>query len=209
MPHFRPWPTLFSTPSEGRRSWFRHGNETDALWTRTWPLMARVILPTMLLLGMGGPMAAAAEMRKIGSLATDRSREIEMLSRRHFCCAGVLAGTAASFGKAFPQISARRRPNARQAALSPDDALAELKAGNERFLTQNMRNCDLLGQVRATAGGQFPFALVIGCIDSRVPPNWCSINASAISSAPASPATSPTMTSSAVPNSRLSWLGQS
>jgi carbonic anhydrase len=33
-----------------------------------------------------------------------------------------------------------------------------------------MRNCDLLGQVRATAGGQFPFAVVIGCIDSRVPP---------------------------------------
>ena len=45
-----------------------------------------------------------------------------------------------------------------------------LKAGNERFLSRNMRNCDLLGQVRATAGGQFPFALVIGCIDSRVPP---------------------------------------
>jgi carbonic anhydrase len=33
-----------------------------------------------------------------------------------------------------------------------------------------MRNCDLLGQVRATAGGQFPFAVVVGCIDSRVPP---------------------------------------
>ncbi|MFL4992566.1 MAG: carbonic anhydrase family protein, partial [Microvirga sp.] len=56
------------------------------------------------------------------------------------------------------------------AALSPDDALAELKAGNERFLSQTMRNCDLLGQVRATAGGQYPFAVVIGCIDSRVPP---------------------------------------
>jgi len=33
-----------------------------------------------------------------------------------------------------------------------------------------MRNCNLLEQVRATAGGQYPFALVIGCIDSRVPP---------------------------------------
>jgi carbonic anhydrase len=58
----------------------------------------------------------------------------------------------------------------RQITLSPDDALKELKAGNERFLTQTMRNCDLLGQVRATAGGQYPFAVVIGCIDSRVPP---------------------------------------
>ena len=58
----------------------------------------------------------------------------------------------------------------RQAAMSPDDALKELKAGNERFLTQTMRNCDLLTQVRATAGGQFPLAVIIGCIDSRVPP---------------------------------------
>jgi len=54
--------------------------------------------------------------------------------------------------------------------MSPDDALQELKAGNERFLSQNMRNCDLLSQVRATAGGQFPYAVVVGCIDSRVPP---------------------------------------
>ena len=58
----------------------------------------------------------------------------------------------------------------RQAAVTPDDALKELKAGNERFLSQNMRNCDLLSQVRATAGGQFPSAVVVGCIDLRVPP---------------------------------------
>ena len=29
---------------------------------------------------------------------------------------------------------------------------------------------DLMAQVRATASGQFPFAVVLGCIDSRVPP---------------------------------------
>jgi carbonic anhydrase len=93
-----------------------------------------------------------------------------MLSRRHFCCAGALAGTAAGFSRAFAADQCAATTQQRQVALSPDDALAELKAGNERFLSQNMRNCDLLGQVRATAGGQFPFALVIGCIDSRVPP---------------------------------------
>jgi carbonic anhydrase len=93
-----------------------------------------------------------------------------MLSRRHFCCAGALAGTTMFFGRAFAADSCTTLTRERQAALSPDDALTELRAGNERFLTQNMRNCDLLGQVRATAGGQYPFALVIGCIDSRVPP---------------------------------------
>jgi carbonic anhydrase len=93
-----------------------------------------------------------------------------MLSRRHFCCAGVLAGTAAPFGRAFAADQCTALTRERQAALSPDDALKELKAGNERFLSQTMRNCDLLGQVRATAGGQFPVAVVIGCMDSRVPP---------------------------------------
>src|SRR5919109_2244917 len=93
-----------------------------------------------------------------------------MLSRRHFCCAGALAGTVATFGRAFAADQCAAVTRERQAAVSPDDALAELKAGNERFLSRNMRNCDLLDQVRATAGGQYPFAVVIGCIDSRVPP---------------------------------------
>ena len=57
-----------------------------------------------------------------------------------------------------------------QQKMSPDEALAALKAGNERFVTGNMRKRDLMGQVRETASGQFPFAAVLGCVDSRVPP---------------------------------------
>jgi len=53
---------------------------------------------------------------------------------------------------------------------TPDSALAELKAGNERFVAGKMRARDLLAQVAETAGGQYPFAVVLGCIDSRVPP---------------------------------------
>ncbi|UVF18642.1 carbonic anhydrase family protein [Microvirga terrae] len=93
-----------------------------------------------------------------------------MLSRRYFCCAGALVGTTATLGRAYAADSCMALTQERQRALGPDDALKELKAGNERFLTQTMRNCNLLEQVRATAGGQFPFAVVIGCIDSRVPP---------------------------------------
>jgi carbonic anhydrase len=93
-----------------------------------------------------------------------------MLSRRHVCCTGILAATAVISGKVMAADQCAVQTRERQVALSPDDALRELKAGNERFLSQSMRNCDLLGQVRATAGGQFPFAVVIGCIDSRVPP---------------------------------------
>lgn len=58
----------------------------------------------------------------------------------------------------------------RQAALSPDDAIALLKAGNERLLAGKTINCDILGQMKATSTGQAPFASIVGCIDSRVPP---------------------------------------
>ena len=94
-----------------------------------------------------------------------------MLSRRHFCCAAALIGTTVTPRKAFATDQCAALTRERQAAVTPEDALNELKAGNERFLSQNMRNCDLLSQVRATAGGQFPSAVVVGCIDfPRAPP---------------------------------------
>ena len=57
-----------------------------------------------------------------------------------------------------------------QAALTPAEALDMLKAGNERFVAGAMLDRDLMAQVSATATGQYPFAVVLGCIDSRVPP---------------------------------------
>jgi carbonic anhydrase len=57
-----------------------------------------------------------------------------------------------------------------QAALAPADAVAMLKAGNERFVSGDMLKRDLPGQVDATAAGQYPHSIVLGCIDSRVPP---------------------------------------
>jgi hypothetical protein len=62
-----------------------------------------------------------------------------MLSRRHFCCAGVLIGTTATFDGSLAADSCAVQTRERQAALSPDDALAELKAGNERFLSHTIR----------------------------------------------------------------------
>jgi carbonic anhydrase len=58
----------------------------------------------------------------------------------------------------------------RQAALDPSGALQKLKDGNARFVGGRSLHCDLLAQVRATASGQAPFAAIVGCIDSRVPP---------------------------------------
>lgn len=58
----------------------------------------------------------------------------------------------------------------RQAALTPQGVVDELMAGNQRFVSGNMVNCDLNAQVMQTSDGQYPIAAVVGCIDSRVPP---------------------------------------
>ncbi len=57
-----------------------------------------------------------------------------------------------------------------QSATSADQALARLKEGNARFLSGRLINCDLMAQVKNTASGQAPFAAILGCMDSRAPP---------------------------------------
>ena len=55
-----------------------------------------------------------------------------------------------------------------QAAFTPASALQALKEGNQRFVNSNQLGRDLEAQVQQTATGQFPFATVLHCIDSRV-----------------------------------------
>jgi carbonic anhydrase len=57
-----------------------------------------------------------------------------------------------------------------QEAKTPEDALKRMQEGNARFAAGEALHCDLLEQVRSTAKQQAPFAAVLGCIDSRVPP---------------------------------------
>ena len=55
-----------------------------------------------------------------------------------------------------------------QAAITPAGALTLLQSGNERFVANRQAQRDLLGQVQATSTGQYPFATILSCIDSRV-----------------------------------------
>lgn len=55
-----------------------------------------------------------------------------------------------------------------QATLTPEKAVAFLKEGNLRFQNNLKANRNLLEQVNDTSDGQFPFATVLSCIDSRV-----------------------------------------
>ena len=57
-----------------------------------------------------------------------------------------------------------------QAAITPAKALSMLKQGNQRFVRGDMTNTDYVAQVKQTSDGQFPFASIVGCLDSRIPP---------------------------------------
>jgi carbonic anhydrase len=54
--------------------------------------------------------------------------------------------------------------------VSPRDVIELFKAGNRRFLSGKILNHNYRQQVRETASAQFPPAIVLCCIDSRVAP---------------------------------------
>ena len=56
-----------------------------------------------------------------------------------------------------------------QAALTPDNVLEDILAGNTRFVNSGMESRDYQAQRKDTVGGQYPKAVVLSCIDSRVP----------------------------------------
>ncbi|CAL2090757.1 carbonic anhydrase family protein [Tenacibaculum sp. 190524A05c] len=56
-----------------------------------------------------------------------------------------------------------------QASLSPQSVLQDLLEGNERYVANNLTSSDVTSLVQQTTGGQFPKAVILSCIDSRVP----------------------------------------
>ena len=55
-----------------------------------------------------------------------------------------------------------------QATMTPQKSLQYLKEGNQRFQNNLKANRNYLEQVNDTSEGQFPFATILSCIDSRV-----------------------------------------
>ncbi len=62
---------------------------------------------------------------------------------------------------------AEAQTKASQEAMTPAQALENLKAGNQRFASGQPMKRDLTSQRKATADGQYPFAVVLSCLDSR------------------------------------------
>ena len=58
-----------------------------------------------------------------------------------------------------------------QAAINtPDDALAELKNGNQRFIDGKLTNTNYKEQIEHSKADQHPHSLILSCLDSRIPP---------------------------------------
>jgi carbonic anhydrase len=70
----------------------------------------------------------------------------------------------------LPQVSsAAALSKEKRDQLTPNQVLDMLKQGNERFRTGDTSLHNYLAQKRATVAGQYPAAVILGCIDSRAP----------------------------------------
>lgn len=75
----------------------------------------------------------------------------------------------------YADISSPQRHTAvmtaeRQESKTPLAVYNRLKEGNQRFLTNQMKKRDLLSQEISTSTSQHPVAIILNCMDSRVPP---------------------------------------
>jgi carbonic anhydrase len=90
----------------------------------------------------------------------------------HFCVAFiffVIVGLA-SHTAAQPQTKTMTKE--KQEVMTAQKALDKLKKGNKRFLEAKMKERNLYEQMLKTSVGQYPFASIVACLDSRSGPEY-------------------------------------
>jgi len=98
---------------------------------------------------------------------TDKSCKC-VLDRRGLLAVGAAALTAAVAGRSTLAAAA---PAVDVTVRTPEHALVDLKNGNERFMSQpQLCELDLINQRKSLTGHQAPWATILCCADSRVPP---------------------------------------
>ena len=81
----------------------------------------------------------------------------------------LLTGCVTSHQSAGPTAQTQTQTCETQATITPSQALTLLKDGNARFVSGQMLHRDLRQEVLRTSSGQYPLAVVVSCLDSRVP----------------------------------------
>ena len=121
------------------------------------------------------------ETSKAGFVAAENHREKGKLGRRGFF-AGALgvgalgagtwgAGALAAATRIVPQLGPANGALTKEERdkMTPAEVLAELKRGNERFRAGKLARQNYLEEQKSSAAGQYPAAVVLGCVDSRAP----------------------------------------
>src|SRR5262249_8182756 len=99
-------------------------------------------------------------------------RGMDMRSRRGFLTTALGAWALAPSIMAAAQRDARATvvmTKEQRDSLTPDQVLEALKTGNARFRSGDTIPRDYHAERHATVSGQFPAAVILGCIDSRAP----------------------------------------
>src|SRR5262245_49952722 len=86
--------------------------------------------------------------------------------RGFFAVAGIATATAVT-GPLATRAGAAALTKEQRDKLKPDDIIAMMKQGNQRFRQGQASPHDYLAQQRASAKGQYPAAVILSCIDSR------------------------------------------
>ena len=101
------------------------------------------------------------------------SVDCQSMGRRDFLGSTLGACTLTTLSKlSVVQLAASRSGSLtkeQRDSMTPVQIIDELKKGNERFRAGKMTSRDYLAEKRASASRQYPAAVVLGCLDSRVP----------------------------------------
>src|SRR5580692_4660529 len=103
---------------------------------------------------------------------SDKSADKAALDRRSFlsvalstCAITPLAALSLQLATSLAGLLTKEQRD----SMTPPQVIDELKKGNERFRAGKMAPRDYLAEKRSSAAGQYPAAVVLGCVDSRVP----------------------------------------
>ena len=95
-------------------------------------------------------------------------RKVEAMLRLRVLIGLIALLSAASSHAEDPRVG-RVLTQEEQQALTPAEVERRLREGNQRFLSGRVTSRDHSAQIRLAAKGQFPKAIVLSCVDSRVP----------------------------------------
>jgi carbonic anhydrase len=103
--------------------------------------------------------------------STATQAEQRLRDRRRFLSLLAAAGTGGLVGGGLtPRLAyAVTLTKTQRDEMTPDDIIALMKQGNERFRKGEKLTRDYIAAQRAAAKGQHPAAVILSCIDSRAP----------------------------------------